>query len=104
MNLFKGERRNITLEYIDEYKKPIDMSSYTFSLVGKVSRDQQESVFTFDNTKFDKTNANTGTVILDLDAAKLDPDYYICQVLATSNATVVYSPIFNVEIMESLCS
>jgi len=104
MNLFKGEKRKITIEYVDEYKKPIDVSSYTFELIGKVSRDQQESVFKLDDTCFDKTNANTGTIILNFDTASIESNYYICQVAAVSSDTTIYSPIFNMEILESLCT
>jgi len=101
MTFFKGESKQITLYYRNSSMNLMDMTGYSFSLVGKESELQSDPMFTMGNTVFDKTDAANGKIILTF-LANMDVQAYLCQITATKGTTIDKSPIFKVEVLQSL--
>lgn len=101
MQFFQGESKKITLYYRDDAMKVIDMSEYTFSLVGKESELQPDPMFTIGDDAFDKTDAATGKIVLTF-LADMATMAYMCQITATNGTITDKSVIFQVEVLVSL--
>ena len=102
MKAYKGETIIFEFIYTNERINSIDMTGYEFKLTGKLDINQPDKEFCIDDTSFDKSDITDGKVGLNLETSNLEPQYYMCQVSATKENSIIYTDIFAIEILQSI--